>query len=156
MTEIITEVLCKHCGSDGVVKYGTYKGVQRYWCKVCKRKFKGDSALFHMKVPPEYISSALSMYYSGSSIKDICDHLNQEHGYHPSKHVVFNWVENFTPIAVNYFKDVHPQVGDTWVCDETVLRLDKKKKIWFWVDSTPMIGQKGLGESDGVIHCSPE
>ena len=132
MTEIITEVICKHCGSGGVVKYGTYKGVQRYWCKVCQKKFKGDNALFHMKVPPEYISSALSMYYSGSSIKDICDHLNQEHGYHPSKHVVFNWVEKFTPIAVNHFKDVHPKVGDEWIADETVIALDKHKKVWFF------------------------
>jgi len=24
------------------------------------------------------------------------------------------------------------------------------------LECTPMIGQKGLGESDGVIHCSPE
>ena len=51
---------CKYCGAEGVVKYGSYKGVQRYFCKVCQRKFKGDDALFHMKVSPEYISSALS------------------------------------------------------------------------------------------------
>ena len=34
---------CKHCGAAGVLKYGTYKGVQRYWCKVCKRKFKAEA-----------------------------------------------------------------------------------------------------------------
>jgi putative transposase len=132
MTEVITKITCKHCGSEAVVKYGSYKGVPRYWCKICQRKFKGDDALFHMKVSPEYISSALSMYYSGSSIKDICDHLNQEHGYHPSKHVVFNWVEKFTPIAVNHFKDVRPKVGDEWIADETVIALDKHKKVWFF------------------------
>jgi len=132
MTEIITNVICKNCGSEAVVKYGTYKGAQRYFCKVCRKKFKGDNALFHMKTPPEYISSALSMYFSGSSIKDICDHLNQEYGYHPSKHVVFSWVEKFTPIAVNHFKDFTPKVGDEWIADETVIALDKRKKIWFF------------------------
>lgn len=39
MAEIIIEVICKHCGSDEVVKYGTYKGAQRYWCKVCENKY---------------------------------------------------------------------------------------------------------------------
>ncbi|MGR3295892.1 MAG: transposase [Candidatus Bathyanammoxibius sp.] len=32
-------VVCKYCGSDNVIKYGTYKGTQYYWCKDCKRKF---------------------------------------------------------------------------------------------------------------------
>ena len=33
------EIICKFCGSTHVRKYGKYKGVQRYWCKSCKRKF---------------------------------------------------------------------------------------------------------------------
>jgi len=132
MVEIANKVTCKNCGSDDVVKYGSYKGVQRYWCKACQRKFKGDDALFHMKVSPEHISTALSMYYSGSSISDIRNHLKQEHGYYPSKHVVFEWVDKFTSIAAKQFRDVHPKVGETWIADETVLELDKGIKVWFW------------------------
>jgi len=30
---------CKYCGSPNVVKFGTFNGIQRYWCKDCKRKF---------------------------------------------------------------------------------------------------------------------
>ena len=86
---------CKYCGSEGVVKYGTYKGVQRYWCKVCKRKFKDDDTLFHMKVSPDFISSALDMYYTGSSINDICEHFRTAKGYHPSKSVVFGWIKKY-------------------------------------------------------------
>jgi putative transposase len=125
-------IVCKNCGSEAVVKYGSYKGVPRYWCKVCQRKFKADNALFHMKVSPEHISTALSMYYSGSSISDIRNHLKQEHGYYPSKHVVFEWVDKFTSVAANQFRDVKPKVGDTWIADETVLDLDKGVKVWFW------------------------
>ncbi|MDD4859466.1 MAG: DDE-type integrase/transposase/recombinase [Dehalococcoidales bacterium] len=132
MTEIISTVKCKNCGSEAVVKFGSYKGVQRYYCKVCKRKFKGDNALFHMKASPEYVTSALSMYYSGLSIDDICDHMKQEHGYYPSKHVVHEWIDKFTPKAIEQFKDAQPKVGDTWVADETVLWLDKKTKVWFF------------------------
>ena len=44
MNEITNQpIVCKNCGSEGVVKYGTYKGIQRYYCKACKRKFKADT-----------------------------------------------------------------------------------------------------------------
>ena len=126
------EITCKHCGSKAVVKYGKYKDVQRYWCKSCQRKFKGDDTLFHMKVSPDYISSALDMYYTGSSINDICEHFRNAQGYHPSKSVVFGWIDKFTSIATDHFRKYQPKVGSVWACDETVLRLDKKRKIWFW------------------------
>ena len=56
-------VHCLDCDSTATVKYGTYKGVQRYWCKICKNKFKADGTLFHMKTPTNQISSALNLYY---------------------------------------------------------------------------------------------
>jgi len=126
------QILCKHCGSPAVVKFGTYKGVQRYRCKVCGRKFKADDALFHMKISPEYISRALDMYYTGSSVNDICEHFRNADGYYPSKSVVFGWIDRFSDKAIEHFKQYQPQVSDTWQCDETVLRLDKKKKVWLW------------------------
>jgi len=36
---------CKHCGCDEVVKYGKFQGIQRYWCKRCRRKFTGVDSL---------------------------------------------------------------------------------------------------------------
>jgi putative transposase len=132
--EIVTTktIACKNCGSEAVVKFGTYKGTQRYFCKVCKRKFKADADIFHMKVPAEYVSSALSMYYSGMSINDIRTHLKQEHDYYPSKSIIFGWVNKYTDLASQQFKDYHPQVGDTWVADETMLDVDGQHKIWFY------------------------
>ncbi len=124
---------CKYCGeSSTVVKFGSYKGTPLYYCKACKRKFKAGSDLFHMKVPAEYVSSALDMYYKGMSIDDICEHLKQEHGYHPSKSVVFDWVDKFTNKAVKHFREYKPDVGDEWVADETMLDLDGGRQVWFW------------------------
>ncbi|MFC2004968.1 transposase [Chloroflexota bacterium] len=132
MVEVVSKITCKNCGSEGVVKYGSYKGVQRYFCKVCQRKFKADDTLFHGQVSPGFISSALDMYYTGMSINDICEHFRNAQGYHPSKSVVFGWIDKFTGRAVDHFRQYKPQVGDVWACDETVLRLDKKRKVWFW------------------------
>ena len=123
---------CKYCGSSDVSKYGKYGDTQLYWCKVCERKFKDDGNLFYTQSKPEYISTALYLYHTGSSISDICVHLKNVYGYHPSKSVVFGWIDKYTDIAVDHFRKFKPEVGDVWVCDETVLELDKGKKVWFW------------------------
>ena len=39
VNQVSSEVACKHCQSQNVMKYGTVKGVQRYWCKDCERTF---------------------------------------------------------------------------------------------------------------------
>jgi len=62
---------CKYCGSEATSKYGFYKRVQRYICKICKRKFKADNNKFHMKVKSEYFDKAINEYDKGRSIRDI-------------------------------------------------------------------------------------
>ncbi len=132
MAEVITKITCKNCGSTDVVKVGFHGGVQRYLCKSCGRKFKADDSPFHMKVSAGHISSALAMYYTGSSITDIRNHIRQETGYYPSKSVVFDWIEKYTDQATEHFRQYRPKVGDRWIADETMIDLDKGKKVWFW------------------------
>jgi len=132
MTEATIQITCKHCGSTDVVKAGFQSGKQRYLCHNCHRKFKADDMPFHMKVPSSNISSALSMYYTGSSITDIRNHLRQETGYYPSKSRVFYWIEKYTDTAAKHFTKAKPKVGDTWIADETMIDLDKGVKVWFW------------------------
>jgi len=124
-------IACKNCGSNAVVKFGSYKGVQRYWCKSCQRKFKGDTDLFHMKTSPEQISSALRMYYDGMSIKDIKGFLKQEHNNDPSKKTIYGWVDKYTDIAIKQARDYHPKVSDVWIADETVLRIGGQN-VWMY------------------------
>ncbi len=70
MNETIN-ITCKLCNSDNVIKYGSYKGKQRYYCKDCYSKFKADDTLFHMKTPANYVStlnSPLRIAYLMSSV----------------------------------------------------------------------------------------
>ena len=123
---------CKYCGAGGVVRFGTYKGVQRYWCKVCKRKFKADDTLFHMKTPANQVSSALNMYYEGMSIKAIRRNLQQEYGNMPSTATIYEWIMKFTQYATDCIKGYQPQkIGDIWIADETVLEIDGQN-VWLW------------------------
>src|SRR4030042_1657314 len=125
------EITCKYCGSGGVLKFGTYKGVQRYWCKGCKRKFKADDTTFHMKTDTNLVSSSLNMYYEGMPIKAIRRHLLQEHQHAPSTATIYEWIQKYTQYATGSAKGYHPQVGDVWIADETVLKIDGEN-LWLW------------------------
>ncbi len=122
---------CKYCQGTDVVKYGTYKGAQRYFCRACKRKFKGDDSLFHSKASASMIASALNMYYMGMSINDIRSYVKQDTGYYPSKSVIYDWVNRFSQRAIAHFKDYQPEVGDTWLLDETMVEVEGHK-VWFY------------------------
>lgn len=125
-------MICKHCGSTDVVKIGFHAGKQRFLCHDCNRKFKLDSSPFHMKSPAPDIAGALAMYYTGSSVTDIRNHIRQQTGYFPSKSVAFGWIEKYTESAAQHFAKVKPKVGDKWIADETMIDLDKGVKVWFW------------------------
>ncbi|APV43797.1 transposase [Dehalogenimonas formicexedens] len=124
-------ITCKYCQSEHVSKFGKYKETQLYWCPSCKRKFKADSALFNMQKPPNYVTSALNMFYTGMSYGDISKFLEQEYQYKASKHVLYNWVNKYTDQAVEHYRNEHPKVGDTWIADETFMDVDGRK-IFFW------------------------
>ena len=40
---------------------------------------------------------------------------------------VQKWVNKYTKEAIKQTKDLHPKVGDTWVADETYIRIDQRK-----------------------------
>jgi len=126
------EITCKLCGSGDVIKYGSYKGVQRYLCRSCKSKFKADDTLFHMQTPSYQVSSALNMYYEGMSIKAISRNLKQEYGNMPSTATIYEWIQKYTQYATDSVKDYKPkQVGNTWIADETVIEIDGQN-VWLW------------------------
>lgn len=132
MPEIITSAItCKNCHSTHVVKFGTYRGNQRYLCRDCNRKFKADDSLFKGKVSASDISSAMLEYYSGLSVNDIRKRILQEKGYKPSPATVYQWIDKFTSKANDYYAQFQPKVGDTWIADETVLHIHNQD-IWLW------------------------
>ncbi len=125
-------VKCKHCDSEAVVKFGSYKGVPRYYCKVCKRKFKHDDKQFKMKSETEQVATALHDYYDGgSSVRAIGRHILAETGNQPSTATIYEWIQKYTQYITDSIKDYHPQVGNVWIADETVLKIGGQK-VWLW------------------------
>lgn len=123
--------ICKSCGSNRVRKYGLYKGVQRYFCNACGSKFKNDDTTFHMKTDTNLVSSALNLYYEGTPIRGIRRHLLQEHNQAPSLATIYEWIQKYTQYATDSVQSIHPKVGDFWIADETVLKIDGQQ-LWLW------------------------
>jgi putative transposase len=125
-------IVCKHCGAEAVVRYGQYKGVPRYYCKVCKRKFKADDNLSGMRIPTHEIASALNLYYDGQSVRAIGRHFQQENGHTPSTATIYEWIQKYSQYLTESTKDYHPKgIGNEWVSDETVLKIGGSQ-LWLW------------------------
>jgi putative transposase len=122
------KVTCKICNSTNTRKYGTYKGVQNYFCNDCQTKFTGTDALPHSRVSPQYIASALNEFYGGLSFHDIENNIETITDNDISHTAVIKWVNKYTAEAIKQTKDLHPKVGDTWIADETYVRVDKNNK----------------------------
>lgn len=126
-------VTCKFCGSKNVVRNGVRAGnIQYYLCRDCKRAFAGNNALEGMKYPPDQIALAVSLFYDGLSIDKIRRQLDSQFHVYPSDSTVYEWIVRYSKIAVDKTKSTHITVGNYWVGDETVLKLDKDINGWFW------------------------
>ncbi len=91
---------CKYCQSERVRKYGLYKGVQRYYCNDCKRKFVATDTIPKMQFSTSKIADVLNMYYKGMSLQEIRRNLIQQHEDYISDVTVLNWVRRFSKMAI--------------------------------------------------------
>lgn len=124
-------IICKFCLSKNTKKHGSYKGKQRYFCNDCKHSFNADNQLYNMKTPDNQVSSALDMYYKGMSINSIRDNLNEQYQNCPSSKTIYGWIQKYTNLAINQFKDYHPETGNTFIADETMLKIEGKN-VWMY------------------------
>jgi transposase-like protein len=123
---------CKYCDSARVVRFGHTKHGhgQRLLCHDCGHTFMDSDAMPEMKTSAEQIASAVNTFYEGMSLNAIRRNLQQTYGNYPSDSTVYEWVTRYTKEAVKQAEQYHPKVGDTWVADETVLKVGGKN---YWL-----------------------
>ena len=124
-------IVCPRCGSSDVMKYGVRKGVQNYICSQCHRKFTAKDAPFHRWTSVEQIGASLNMFYDGMSLSSIARHLEENYKNPVNPSTVYRWIIRYTSKAIDILKPLKPKVSDTWVVDETVLKI-AGDKMWFW------------------------
>ena len=97
---MVSEITCKYCDSNNIVKDGTNTGEQYYLCRSCNKRFNLKDALMHMKTPASVVAAAVSMYYRGMSISNIRQELKQIYHLDVSDFAIYNWIGRFTKDAI--------------------------------------------------------
>ena len=123
-------IKCKWCGSSDIIKHGVKNGVQEYLCLKCKREFNALDAPYGMRTTVTQIGDSLNLYYTGSSLTDIAQHLKTTYDNPVDRSTVYRWLIKFTKEALALFEPIHPKVGDVWIADETVIKFND---INYWV-----------------------
>lgn len=129
--------LCKMCGSHNVIRYGNYRGIQRWWCKDCQRKFADNAALPDMKKPTNQVATAVGMFYEGRNLSKIPQIMCQLRYGIVTSTSVSNWITRFSEIAINEANKDRVNVGDVWIaCDKSIKICGKNYWIIDIIDST--------------------
>jgi len=122
---------CKYCRSEDIIKFGKVKGIQRYFCKSCRRKFVSPDTIPKMQTSTSTISKVLNLYHQGLSENEIRRMLIESDNICVSTGSIFSWVRRFTDLAIRETVSYVPEVSTEWVADETLLNL-VGKSVCFW------------------------
>lgn len=125
-------IVCKFCGSENIVKFGVRNGVQNYLCRDCGRKFNAKDAPEGMRTEAEQIASSMRMFYDGLSLSDIAHNLEQTYNNPVNPSTVYRWLIRYTVKALDLLEPLKPQVSDTWVVDETMIKVGGNN--WWFLD----------------------
>ncbi len=123
---------CKFCESTSVVRYGVRRGIQYYKCKSCERTFADRDAPERGRCSYQILGMALNMFYEGQSLLKIQRQIQQIYLEYFETSTIYRWIVKYTKLASHVLDDHEAKSGNTWVVDETVIKLDSGVKLWFW------------------------
>ncbi len=128
-----TEV-CPLCHSDQIVKHGVRRNksgdLQRYICKSCNHWFAFNLEFERMKASPQVITSAMQLYFTGESLRNVQKFLRLQ-GVNISHVSVYRWIKKYVDLMQEYLEKITPQVSDTWRADELYVKIKGDMKYLF-------------------------
>lgn len=131
--------LCPYCGSMDIrpkgFRYNKSGPIRMFKCRSCGKRFK-DEAL------PRYGGSkgalaiiATDLHFKGLSIRAIKDHLWRVYGVEVSRATIHRWIMKITNILKTAFEEVKLKVGEKWLADETIVKVNGQPKyLWNVMD----------------------
>lgn len=125
---------CIYCGSKHVVKDGQRHNksgdIQKFNCLDCKRYFTVNIGFEGMKHSPQAITSAMQLYFTGASLRNVQKFLRLQ-GVEVSHVSVLNWIRKYVGLMERYLDDITPQVSDVWRADEVYVKFRGEMKYVF-------------------------
>jgi transposase-like protein len=113
-----------------------------------------------MKATPQAITSAMQLYFTGESLRNV-QKLLRLNGVEVSHVAVYKWIKKYVALMEKYLEQIKPQVSNTWRADELYFKvkgnmkylyclLDDQTRFWiaqqvsdtkYTADITPMFRQ---------------
>lgn len=125
---------CKFCNSQNIMKKGLKKNknysLQIYKCRDCNKRFSINLGFERMRASPQAITSAMQLYFSGESLRNVQNFLALQ-GVKITHKTVWNWIRKYTGLMESYLEKIAPQVGDKWRADELFLKVKGNQKYLY-------------------------
>jgi len=125
---------CIYCQSTSIVKDGLrhnkYGDIQKYNCKSCGRYFTINLGFEKMRSTPEVITSAMQLYFTGESLRNVQKFLKLR-GVNVSHTAVYKWIKKYVKLMNEYLEKIKPNASDTWRADELYVKVHGNLKYLF-------------------------
>jgi transposase-like protein/DNA-directed RNA polymerase subunit RPC12/RpoP len=125
---------CVYCGSEQIVKdavrHNKKYDIQRYLCKTCGKRFSVNIGFEGMKASPQVITSAMQLYFTGESLRNVQKFLKLQ-GISVSHVSVLKWIRKYVKLMNDYLEKIKPNVSDTWRADELYVKIKGDMKYLF-------------------------
>jgi len=130
----VTVSECLFCHGSSFKKFGIRHNksgdIQRYICSDCNKTFSINLGFEKMKSSPQTITSALQLYFTGESLRNVQKFLRLQ-GVDVSHKTVYMWIKKYTKLMQDYLDKITPQVGDIWRADEVWVKVRGDTKYLF-------------------------
>jgi transposase-like protein len=153
-------LVCKFCSSTLIVKdalrHNKYGDLQRYRCKACAKRFSVNLGFEHMKVTPQAITTAMQLYFTGESLRNVQKMLRLQ-GIYVSHVTVYAWIGKYVRLMDKYLEQLTPQVSDKWRADELYLKVRGNTKYLFAMmdDETRFWIAQQVADNKGISDVRP-
>ena len=130
----LDHTICLFCGSQTVVKHGLRRNkngaIQRFTCKACGKRFVRNLGFERLKATPQVVTSALQLYFTGESLRNVQRLLNLQ-GVNVTHQTVYNWIKRYVALMQKYLDKITPQVSPVWRADELYIKVKGNMKYLF-------------------------
>jgi len=133
------EIRCPYCRSKDVIqkgfRYNKTGPVKLFKCKTCNRIFSDTITPEKGGAKAALAAIAADLYYRGLSLREIRSHFKQVYNVDRPASTLHRWILRITNMLNEAFENVKLEVGEKWLADETVIKVDGAPKyLWNLMD----------------------
>jgi len=126
--------VCKFCESENFIKWNVRHNknhdIQVYKCKDCAKFFSFNLGFENMKADPQVITSAIQLYFTGESLRNVAQFLELQ-GVKITHKTVWNWIKKYVTLMEKYLESITSDLSEKWRTDELYLKIKGDRKYLY-------------------------